>query len=1560
MASFTRSRISTVAAVLGIAAVAGVAMFAASNSNAARDDYQIAQKPLYTGQSVPPLMMMVMSRDERLFTKAYSDYTDLDGDGVVDTTYNDEFSYAGYFDPNLCYDYNNGHGRFSAKSAASGAHGHYCSNRWSGNFLNWMTMSRLDIVRHVLYGGKRSVDKDDKTVLQGAHIPNDLHAWVKVYSGTDVASLAPLSGNTFSFCVASFDVGQTPKIRVASGNWSEWAATALSQCNWRAQAHNDAKNDTPTAKASGTDEMLVQVNVCASGDGKTDEAFCADYENGRKPTGLLQSYGESGRLRFGLLTGSYSQPRSGGVLRRNIGKIAGNGDAPCTAGDEINVRTGQFCNQTSGSEGIINTVDRFQLDRWSSASTRWTDCSTWGINNRTGGSGQLKNPGNGSYECNAWGNPIAEMYAEALRYIAGETSATPAFIDGSDLAGLPTGVQWKDPYRSPAEGGNSYCADCSILVLSSGLSSFDSDELPSVPRGIGDGTAATTAVGAHEGIAGSYLVGRVGTTPKGSALNTHEDICSAETVGDLSLVRGICPDIPSLEGSYMLAGLAHKGRTTDLRPNLQGKPSDYKNTVTTYAVALADNLPKFDVPVGGGTITLSPLCQANGTSSAKITSTGWRTCHLGSVSVGKRIASIAPNHEYGRPLQLDGQGRAVAGSFSLVWEDSLWGNDHDNDVVAMLTYCVGSSCAADTNPRNGSYSGHDICWRSDSSICTQNNHRPLVGDNEVLVRIENLSAYAGNAMLSGFAITGSDQDGVHKLALRPGSTDGSLLTSRAEPDGGNEAKWDKPKVMKFRRATSEAKLLETPLWYAAKYGGFKDGNANGMPDNGEWDTRKPGVPDNYFFARDPSSLKSALEAIFEEASGGGGPTGGGGAGARIGADSFTIEVGYDLPDETNDWKGFLRAVRVGEDGGRSTGLWDAAEGIPAHGSRNILMASRPTVLRADGSLDVKVQAEPFNYQNLPGTSQPEKAKALGLEWSSLKWPGSLGDVVDYLRGKTVSGLRTRTSRLGDIVNSDVAISLPRDDYGYGAWRFDNDSDKPWKAAYGESYRSYVEAKTQGSRRAMAYVGANDGMLHGFTADESGGQEEFAFIPYGSLRHLGELASPDYDHQYYVDGGLALGDVPFSGSGNWKTVLVGTTGAGGAARRDHQTTVSRGSVYALDVSSPSSFAAANVLWELSGFDHDDLGFTLGKPHIVPVKGPTGPRWVALFGNGPNSRGGAPVLFVVDAKTGEILRTLKPANGDHAVKNGLMNIAPVAMGNSDGLVDAVYGGDLQGNIWKFDLSGSSASQWNVAFSGAPLFTARRNGSPQPITGTIEVSRGPIGGATLFFGTGRYFAEGDNENHAVQSLYSIWDAPGAGAIDSGRSQLVQQVISHGTSSHGYTTRNVSHNTVNYGNARGWFVDLLVKDDAAGERFIGEPQLQSGKVIFTTYVPGEAVCSAGGGTNWQYALDLLSGGGAMRGVSTDPAGDDPVCLGEECGAISLKKGDDPSAPVKSVEVFVPKPLRPGVGAPVCPPGEPACEPDVDELLEAGRCTFVLHTPGADPLYLPRPCGRQSWRQVR
>jgi len=145
-----------------------------------------------TGNDVTPLVMMNISRDHQLSYKAYNDYGDLDGDTVPDTTYKDSINYYGYFDSAKCYTYSTG--RFVPAAIATGPNNHYCTNQWSGNFLNWATMTRMDVVRKMLYGGMRSTDTSSLTVLERHYLPTDAHAFAKYYNGSDIADLTPFSG----------------------------------------------------------------------------------------------------------------------------------------------------------------------------------------------------------------------------------------------------------------------------------------------------------------------------------------------------------------------------------------------------------------------------------------------------------------------------------------------------------------------------------------------------------------------------------------------------------------------------------------------------------------------------------------------------------------------------------------------------------------------------------------------------------------------------------------------------------------------------------------------------------------------------------------------------------------------------------------------------------------------------------------------------------------------------------------------------------------------------------------------------------------------------------------------------------------------------------------------------------------------------------------------------------------------------------------------------------------------------------------------------------------------
>ncbi len=1149
----------TLAALIsaGISVFAAIELAQAQSSSASLTPIsaQVAanfhMEPITQASGAPPLVMLVMSRDEQLYNKAYSDYTDLDGDGSLDTTYNNNFDYIGYFDPALCYDYNGSSDGSNSNSAsnyfsvsgnaggtASGSNtsGHLCTGHWSGNFLNWVAMSRLDLLRYVLYGGYRSTDATDNTILERAYVPDDAHAWAKVYNGSDIANYVPSTYATapLSFCNASLTTsnsvsdGAPPVIRVARGSYTEWAATESVQCQWRSTysggsggyAKPNVPNDTatgstapacpasytctsstqtanscpsgyscttattgasacpsgytcstqtaascpsgytcssastgaaacPTGYTCGTRvtnlttcptgytctssgsgsskrfqyfpytqytyfqftqnsftqyaynqvdkiaELTARVKVCDA-TASAQEAYCRTYTDTAKaahlkPAGLLQKFGENGQLRFGLMTGSYAKPRSGGQLRRNIGLLAGNvANSNCgsTSGDEINLTNGVFC--TGGSEGIIKTLNLLHQPGWGGGSynVKYTgvsgnsggDCPNFDILNRdgiSGSNGYLNNPGaSGGYNCAGWGNPLAEIYAEALRYIEGNGKAplsTYVADDTKYISGIPNTLTWTDPYTL-----NNWCASCSIIVLSTGLDSFDTDELPT-DLGF-SATTTTDSVGANENINGnSFVIGRTGALSN----TTYADLCSAQTIPLLSNATGICPVVSSLEGGFDIAGLAWKAWTTDLRPDLSssissnngsGKPSNYVNKVQTYAISLAENLPSYSVPLSNGAVSLTPLCQSNNNggsttnpvrdANGRPTDTftgGWRSCGFLSLTVGQRTSVKSPFYVFGLPTTYDSTGTLQrAGSFSVVWEDSTWGNDHDLDGNSMVSFCVGTTCTSLAS--NGAANG--ICWNVPSSgtsgsatynpICdgSGNVRTGVVDANTVLVRVEALSVYAGNSLMFGFSTTGAASstdttttaptmavpftvNGAHRLFVRPGCAgDNSLLTNTATVTTASDTScnWSPPQVVKFTGGAAAAGTLQNPLFYAAKYGGFTGSKT--LPskpsdaDHSDWDQINndtgvapgDGVPDNFYRVRNPAQLIKQLSKVFQDILR---STGSGTAAAVVSnqreGDGATYQALYepsrtDNNDRTVTWLGTLQSLFVDSKG----------------------------------------------------------------------------------------------------------------------------------------------------------------------------------------------------------------------------------------------------------------------------------------------------------------------------------------------------------------------------------------------------------------------------------------------------------------------------------------------------------------------------------------------------------------------------------------------------------------------------------------------------------------------
>ncbi|WP_199688229.1 pilus assembly protein [Noviherbaspirillum sedimenti] len=812
-----------------------------------------------------------------------------------------------------------------------------------------------------------------------------------------------------------------------------------------------------------------------------------------------------------------------------------------------------------------------------------------------------------------------------------------------------------------------------------------------------------------------------------------------------------------------------------------------------YTVALAETLPKLEIPVAGGKITFLPACMANSSGSATAATTGWRVCSL----TDMRFLS------YG---MVNG---APAGSIEVSWEDSTWGNDYDMDGVAELDFCVGAAC----DPALG------------------------VASNQLRIRAQATYAAAGHALRFGYTVTGSSADGTHLDILRPG---GQNFTSLPAP-----ATVTPPTARTFSVGASAAKLLESPLLYAAKYGKANSDLTGGGANKDQPD----GIPDNYFKVTNPAGLFDALGKVFEEAA-----VADASAAAiasnstRLNTDTHVYQALFHSPA----WTGDLKAMPLSSTGTVGTASWSASANIPAAASRNIKTWNGTTWNDANGSgLD-------FNWSNPVLSSEVTAAQQTAI--------GS-ADILNYIRGdqskeknQTNGIYRARSSRMGDIVNSDPHY-VAAENYGY---------DQPGSGLLAAQKTEYTTFRTgiKTTRKKMLYVGVNDGMLHAInaanTAVDGGGDEIFAYVPNAVIPNLSALAQPNYQHRFYVDGSPNSGDAYLGG---WKTVLLGTLGAGGKG------------VFALDITNPDNFDASKVIWEFT--DATDLGMIMSRAHVARMNNG---HWYAIFGNGYNSSLGKAKLFLVPLDKSQNLPVIKIDTGV-GTDNGMSEPALLDT-NGDRIVDVIYAGDLRGNVWKFDMSSTTASNWEVAYQSgngnnavpAPLFKAQIiSGSPsvaveQPITGALEIGAAPggVSGYMVYFGTGSYLGNTDVGVTATQTAYGILDAgnkiaPG----NTGRDSLQPQTFVYEgarTSTDSSLVRVASNNAVAYtgGSAkRGWYLDLLsaaapaspVSPANLGERIVAVPLLRHGRVILTSIVPSSAVC-AQGGYSWITELDALSGG--------------------------------------------------------------------------------------------------------
>lgn len=575
---------------------------------------------------------------------------------------------------------------------------------------------------------------------------------------------------------------------------------------------------------------------------------------------------------------------------------------------------------------------------------------------------------------------------------------------------------------------------------------------------------------------------------------------------------------------------------------------------------------------------------------------------------------------------------------------------------------------------------------------------------------------------------------------------------------------------------------------------------------------------------------------------------------------------YQARFSSSDWSGQLLAYAISSTGALSaTAKWDAAQvlkGQDYSSGRNIL-TYKPSALLGSHGIPFRW---PVNSAS-PTSNELDSSQITALNTNTSSVNDGYGSYrLDFLRGRktneaatcgtcTLSFRSRATTVLGDIINSSP-VFVSNQSYGYPI------------SMESVSYINFVNSNA--NRTPMIYVGANDGMLHAFKASD--GSEAFAYAPGIVYSKLSALPSSNYltSHLYSVDGTPTVGDVFYETAGAWHTLLASGLRAGGKG------------VFVLDITSPNNFTETNaknvVRWEFTNANDSDMGYVFGQPLLVKTNNG---RWSVIVANGyDNTLGSSPVsasghalLYVIDAENGTLTAKIDTMVGSTTTPNGLSGpVATDATGNHK--ADYVYAGDLQGNMWKFDLSSTNPSSWGVAFSGTPLFAAG-----QPIVSRPDITLMPtsyngtnVGGYMVTFGTGEYLGIPDLTSTTQQSFYGIWDN-GTTAGSSLTSLIKQQIVTSSTSGlDGNTYRITTHvvdaptdstalstdNTVTsvnyYKNYRGWYMQFPSTGSNPAERVIVDPSIVNNSVVFNTMLPSSGTCSSGG-SGWVMEVNAING---------------------------------------------------------------------------------------------------------